>query len=137
MSEMSAVPVPSSPSSVLRQAAKLMRERAEKSTGGPWEPGGGTVDQAVSPYAEVISREVKCGTFCQGGTAVPPSEADAEHIASWHPAVALAVADVLEGAARSVDFYAHVPECSLPGFVTAALAVARAYLGTTEGTSHE
>lgn len=47
---------------------------------------------------------------------------DAEHIASWHPVVALAVADWLE-AALARDPRAQGTECET------ALAVARAYLG--------
>jgi hypothetical protein len=50
--------------------------------------------------------------------------ADAAHIASWHPAVALAVADWLDDCARlpATTFHGQV-------FDGRALAVARAYLG--------
>ena len=47
---------------------------------------------------------------------------DALHIASWHPAVALAVADLLD---RPADDHDETP-CPA---IDAALAVARAYLG--------
>jgi hypothetical protein len=47
--------------------------------------------------------------------------ADAEHIASWHPAVALAVADWLD----DTDTEGHHPDESCCG----ACEVARAYLG--------
>jgi hypothetical protein len=55
---------------------------------------------------------------------VRPSQSDVAHIASWHPAVALAVADWLEADAdrRSTRVVGYVP-------ASEALAVARAYLG--------
>ena len=64
---------------------------------------------------------------------------NAEHIASWHPAVALAVAGWLDTA--GADIWAHGPLCECgtscdacddnpwEPHARAALAVARAYLG--------
>ena len=100
----------------LRRAAALMRERAEAATPGLWVAAvvrGRPIvfDTADLPEPVVFDEEFTVG--------------NAEHIASWHPAVALAVADWLEAAAR--DEEADV--------VTAGrgddypLAVARAYLG--------
>ena len=52
----------------------------------------------------------------------PSAEQDAEHIASWHPAVALAVADMLDDAAAYYEGW--------PNFVPdRVLDVAQAYLG--------
>ena len=54
---------------------------------------------------------------------------EAEHIASWHPLVALAVADWLDAAAERAERPGALALHSLsPG----PLAVARAYLGETE-----
>lgn len=91
-----------------------MRSRAEAANEGPWAP-----ETNHSGYHQDIWSELGAGRrFQLGGDFVPP---DAEHIASWHPAVALAVADWLDsvadrdGTCRSVE--------SEP-----ALAVADAYL---------
>lgn len=98
----------------LRRAAGLMRERAEAAALGPWEAVEGasgawwverpnTADIAIDLHGEY-----------------------ARHIASWHPAVALAVATWLNShadihALRTCDERLVVP-CP-------ALAAARAYLG--------
>jgi hypothetical protein len=82
---------------VLREAAALMRERAEAARAGRWgrtesTPGGTLVvaDRAAGPV-----RVASCtGSLPEG------NEANATHIASWHPAVALAVADWLEDIAE-------------------------------------
>lgn len=75
-----------------------------------------------------------------GYTIAETSAGEVEHIASWHPLIALAVADWLEVRAREYDGMARGP-FGLAGvaFVSGAggagdadpaLAVARAYLGT-------
>jgi hypothetical protein len=92
---------------LLREAAALMRERAEAAS--RYEPDrwfahdGSVIAGTAAPHQTIAP----CLTYYD----------DAEHIASWHPAVALAVADLLLEA--SLDW----PE------YPAALAVARAYLG--------
>lgn len=94
----------------LRKAAALMRERAqgvERATrvnGCPpwWSP-----------------------KMLMAGSSVAFME-DAAHIASWHPAVALAVADLLDRHARMCEEF-QVDEDD----DHATLAVARAYLGVT------
>jgi len=119
---------------ILREAAALMRERAEAATVHtdattsrplPWISGG--MAHAVFDLAgENIIRQAR--------VAATP------HIASWHPAVALAVADWLDTEADR--FSEHMerqadPERRANGVwlnaTTArhehALAVARAYLG--------
>jgi hypothetical protein len=83
---------------ILREAAALMRERATHPdiSASPW---------AASPHGDVHDGGYLWVCDSQSGET-------AEHIASWHPAVALAVADMLEDTSRRK-----------------ALAVARAYLG--------
>ena len=91
---------------LLRRAAALMRERAEATVdmqGGDW--------RAV----EYEGTEWAGPSYCiENGEGQPlfdeigngPDEARralAEHIASWHPAVALAVADWLDSVVDAVD----------------------------------
>jgi len=98
----------------LRRAAALMRERALPATPGPWVADGleGTLS---APDGGVLHVQMW-------------SDADAEHIASWHPSVALAVADLLDAVARAVDLSgaAHHPEAM--SITARATAVARAHL---------
>jgi hypothetical protein len=98
------------PAEELRQAAKLMRERAGRASAyspGPWisEPAGGGLDR-IAPAG------VPEWTIAR---ALPSAAA---HIAGMHPGVALAVADWLEVKAANLGDHDH-------GY---ALAVARAYL---------
>ena len=99
--------------SALRRAAELMRERAEAATpGGPrWE---------TAPHAAPHLRFIFPADSDSSITAAPVD--DAEHIASWHPAVALAVADLLDLAATHQVAFTPVVRPHL-------LAVAHAYLG--------
>lgn len=110
---------------LLRRAAALMRERATEPPipPGPWE----------TEFSDVIRTDLPFGApgylIAEGATL-----AEAHHIASWHPAVALAVADRLETAAHQWEqidkanswlgtialTYAHLDD---------DLNVARAYLG--------
>jgi hypothetical protein len=91
---------------LLREAAGSMRKRAE------------AVEGWYSPEAWATTAPFN----------LPIDRADAEHIASWHPAVAIAVADLLD---RVADKWVAVSGGSRPVFddEVAALAVARAYLG--------
>lgn len=105
---------------VLREAAALMRERAE----------------AVTGDIGLCARPDQCAHrgFCRYPLLGDVPRADAEHIASWHPAVALAVADWLQSVSVDVDKRDN-PErvggryeaLRIPD-ERAALAVARAYL---------
>jgi hypothetical protein len=96
--------------SVLREAAASIRERAAAASAqsGPEWTTSARDDGAV--WVE----PAHLGLHGYRSTAV--------HIASWHPAVALAVADWLEVAADRMDVFG---EDSQPK----ALATARAYLG--------
>ena len=102
---------------VLRQAAALMRERAE----------------AVTARLTKCERPDECSSdgFCGSPQLADMWPNNAEHIASWHPAVALAVADWLDATARELDALGDPDLSAHPqdGRRTSALAVARAYLG--------
>lgn len=92
----------------LREAARLMRERAESiEVGDDWWA------------AHAL-------TWLQKTSGTPML---AEHIASWHPDVALAVADCLDAAARVWPPDPHEPREGCPD--CSWLAVARAFLGET------
>ena len=107
----------------LRRAAALMRERAE-AAGRDWnadcEPG----DSLHLWVADHDPRDPSGQTATQrlvGGADAPWSE----HIASWHPTVALAVADWLDAYAERLEVLGH----AIGSNHGQALAVARAYLG--------
>lgn len=102
---------------ILRKAAALMRERASAATDGPWASSivdslPIVFDARAIPEPVVYDQELRPG--------------NAEHIASWHPAAALAVADWLDSQA---DLWGH------PGYIDSVFAihpattVARTYLG--------
>lgn len=122
----------------LREAARLMRERAGKATPGVWEPWSG----ATAGGGEYISAKSASGKFhytfgispgLLGEEGWRVAERDAQHIASWHPAVALAVADWLDYCAgrrdRTSDARIRLDEEEQAWYLP-ALAIARAYLGT-------
>lgn len=97
---------------ILRRAAALMRERADWATPGPW-------------HAKITDDRQWClvtnGDPEVGVAAQCADDDDADHLASWHPDVALAVADWLddEGIHFDADDTTHAR----------AIAVARTYLG--------
>ena len=106
----------------LREAARLMRERAEAATPGPWRVvpgicGGETYSSVIGTHGGADDARtwlMATGLGCR--------EADAGHAASWHPLPALAVADLLEGQADMLGAGCPVnPQM---------LTIARAYLGT-------
>ena len=126
---------------LLREAAALMRERAEAEPATGWvkcdfndgdhRPLWGVANDAFfNPPADEdvpwLAIEVHTGT-----------EATAEHIASWHPAVALAVADWLDDEANTGEQLRDVlrevegrDDLNWEyGGLGKAMAVARAYLG--------
>jgi hypothetical protein len=125
-------------SEVLRRAAGLMRERAEAASPAPWRNEPGSVGRRADgkPWpSNYVAHSANLPRF------KVHSVADAEHIASWHPAVALAVADWLEEAADHLDVdlsdesldicptAREGAECSVVG---QAVTVARAYLGADQ-----
>lgn len=98
---------------LLRRAAKEMRERAEAAVlacgDEPWR-----VEFGYPGYD--VSNTVGVRVIDNG------AEETAEHVASWHPAVAVAVAGLLDEEAYGEE-NGHFDASHL------ALAVARAYLG--------
>lgn len=99
---------------VLRRAAALMRERAEAVEG--W--------YTAEAWATTAPMNL------------PIEQADAEHIASWHPTVALAVAKAMDDVAQAweiCDGWTHDLDDDSIRFEDTVdggwLTVARAYLG--------
>ena len=120
---------------ILRRAAAAMRENAEAAAPGPWI----VVYEERSHDGDLpICDDAGSYLCCSPDDGVRGGHelADAEHIASWHPVVALAVADWLDSAyarweatenslsARSVRAMSGGLNFPDPH----ALAVARAYL---------
>lgn len=107
---------------LLRAAGALMRERARKATPGPW---GDPTNINYGDFGWYVPG-------CPAGESPDDEQgrADTTHIASWHPAVALAVADWLDNQAGAQ----HVGHGCRYDHSAHALAVARAYLGHPGGT---
>lgn len=118
---------PESPAAVLRRAAALMRERAGAATPGPWEH---PLDYDVT-HGYRREGSVHVATWiasCDAGDGDISDEqamANADHIASWHPGVALAVADWLDTVITTTERFPVTGS----GTIHAALRIARAYLG--------
>lgn len=114
-----------------------MRERAEAATSGPWEFRPRRGFQSMGHDPATIGFTDEAGYFVMVREGTWATEADMGYMASWPPAVALAVADWLESAAGALS--PPVPESALDvvdaGRMIAvadeghALTVARAYLG--------
>ena len=123
---------------LLREAAALMRERAEAATPGRWVPFGTSIGSEVDGCTchggiEPYGHEQYCGIE---GPVVQAYETDIQHIASWHPAVALAVAKAMDDVAQAwenCDGWAYDYDDDQIRFEDTVeggwLAVARAYLG--------
>lgn len=109
---------------LIARAARLMRERAQAASPGPWlvQQNGSILHSGPS----TSSLNERLGTYVVASVGAYdlglPSDADAQYIGSWHPAVALAVADWLDIGANP---YACVDSAPM-------LAVARAYLGEAD-----
>lgn len=96
----------------LRQAAKVLRERAESATPGPWEayrrnhPLYGPIFglHNIDPVADLIDGDVVESQDVAAG--------DVDYIATMHPGVGLALADWLDTV--GADEWAHGPSCLIP-----------------------
>lgn len=123
-----------SPAETLRRAARLIRERA----GGceprrwHWEALG------EKKYPQRVSSDGNLAIIAECFTDPAHRPYEAEHIASWHPLVALVVADLLDERARYYDDLAVTPygpagaafvAGDFGGDADLALRVARIYLG--------
>lgn len=123
---------------LLQRAEKSMRELAAAAMAGPWE-----VPESIhgDPFIVQKGRGFLTGGLIARASGEDYGKGNSEHIASWDPIVALAVADVLHQAA--MDLWAHGPLCICTTgcdacddnlwepHVRNALALARAYLGET------
>ena len=112
--------IPETPSQVLRRAAGLMRARVDELPPSPWRAEGRDVT-ATQDYTSEGFWDWGHGYV----VAACPRQDEAEHVASWSPPVALAVADWL-------DRFAAMTYCYGPREFDSALAIARAYLGETD-----
>lgn len=118
---------------LLRRAAALMRERAEAATPGPWWWNSSMEDDLHADAAGWVGHDRAGDGFLEfvASTANHPDGfGDGVHIASWHPAVALAVADWLDETAATHDdpYYRE----NYDDLIRPAVAVARAFLGEVE-----
>jgi len=128
---MSTTETTQTPAALLRKAAADMRERAQAATPGPWWPVAGvwqteTFAAVIGP--EGVAEDAETWLMATGRGPVS-QEADADHAASWHPLVALAVAEWLDAAADTAMRYEAERAWMHPD--SYALKVARAYLGET------
>jgi hypothetical protein len=98
---------------VLRQAADLMRKRASTATPGLWQAGQDVDSGEHFIYDERWTELAQVAEWSRW-------LGNPEHIASWSPLVALAVADWLDNQADTTC------DC---GVDESALLVANAYLG--------
>jgi hypothetical protein len=113
----------------IKEAAELLRVRAEAATPGPW----------VTDHAEdVVSTTANSNPWVAHPYKHGRTAHDATFIATMHPGVALALADWLDVMAAFVQSGNDVPGMRGRG-LTEALALADAILGTTthEGARDE
>lgn len=112
----------------LRRAAVLMRSRVASTNDGPWVQNGFEYDDVADSFTYDISQEEDpTHSF-----AYAEDRDTADYIASWHPAVALAVADSLDQAAAIVEEADNGPlQMAMGAICEPLVAVARAYLGET------
>lgn len=117
-----------SPAHRLQDAARELREKAEGATPGEWcQVTGAGVGIAPSPVSSMTLATTH-------GAHLQQSAADAAYIATLHPGVGLAVAELLERTARLIPTDDHGEPMILAGSTyEAALAVADAVLGSPWG----
>jgi len=131
------------PAQELREAARLMKERAKVATPGPWryDPGKhfrapGTCSFEESVFVGPIGKEA-LSVARTGETDDPESMADAAYIASMHPGVAVAVAGWLDDEAAGYEAYDAETQAfragDRDGDLDPAVTTARVYLGAGEG----
>jgi len=117
-----------SPTETLRSAAKLMREKAQAASPGPWHQMC-MGSEGCSVINDGHLRERKHVSF-SGRKEWKADHADAEYIAGMSPVLGLALADLLDQTAWMVEMDADL--AGRTG-VDETLAVARAFLGEAEG----
>lgn len=114
---------------ILRRAAALMRERATNARAGVWT----ALPSVLEPDTTLVLAEwehdrrrvaTTSGSLPQGNAA------NAEHIASWHPAVALRAADALEQSAKVlIEAHGTPLAMAMTALTEPLVDLARAYLG--------
>jgi hypothetical protein len=124
---------------LLRRAAALIRERATSATPGPWkalcdgygDTSGGRSHKDRRDLLWVRSGLTNAGDVVTTyGQWTERSEHDVLHIAGMHPAVALAVADLLDAESFvAAGREAAAPSPGYSGSTYQALSIACAYLG--------
>lgn len=114
---------------LLRRAAAKMRENAQAATPGPWLADRVHSGDVLGVAVTAPSVSTADGSVLGVTDIVVP--ADGHHIASWHPTIAVAVADWLDGDAAFAEQAAK--DFDMPEFLDAAAPladkVARLYLG--------
>lgn len=124
------------PAQELREAARLMRERAQAATKGPWEH---PLDCEVTfGHQQQGNRHIATWiATTDAGDEDTPAEENAEYIASMHPGVALAVAGWLDDEAAGYEVYDAETQAfragDRDGDLDPAVTTARVYLGAGEG----
>lgn len=85
---------------LMRRAATKMRERADAATPAPWEHG----HEGLQGGEVIRGREHRVARVYKANwpTYAPDCE-NADHIASWDPAVAMVAAELLEAGAAEID----------------------------------
>lgn len=72
--------------------------RVEAATDGPWENDGNGISQSwmrPEPWLQVVTQEVNCGTYCQGGSCSGViRSADADFISHAREDIPLLLAEV-------------------------------------------
>ena len=81
----------------LREAAKVLRERAGAATPGPWEAAQDHLTHSVGADVRSVPSGGYAAADCCGYQGASTNE-DAAYIATMHPGVALALADWLDKA---------------------------------------
>lgn len=123
------------PAETLRAAAKVLRERAEAATPGPWgftdsEAAASLVnlpdDGMVVMYGGDTPVALCADEFYENEPGEPAPVNDAQYIATMHPGMGLALADWLDLTARRFD-----EGLGYPGDYEKPLTVARLILGAS------
>ncbi len=116
-------------SELLREAAALMRERAEDARAGRWV----TWQSELNPDAFCVGAEWESGkrhVATVRGSQPEGNAINAAHIAGMQPVVALVIADWLDSHAGDLQMsMGQLSSCDSPGDTEHALMLARAYLG--------
>jgi hypothetical protein len=113
---------------LLREAASLIQQRAERATPGVWKLWAMSVLSSQDGTSNLDTAIPVADTECDVGG--HPRTFNAEHIASWHPAVALAVAELSLAVADVIEAQAApATYAATRRLLRAEDAFTRAYLG--------